>query len=1034
MSWSSCLLIGLLTVAAVTSPATVAAPGGTAARWIGISDTLFMHHTAPEAGAGTAIAQDASGFLWIGAQGGLARWDGYHFHRYTATTEPGSLPDSFILSLHVDDRGRLWIGTSAGGLVRYEPERDDFVVAAEASALSDVSVPAITSDNAGGLWIGTGAGLDHLDARGSLQRGAVSADLTRGLPRVRVQALLNDVTGALWVGTQHGLWLRKRGDAGFSVVPLGTPEGIAPAVTSLYEDSAGRIIVGTRPHGAFIIDAYGTRVIRESENVSTLQSDGVMSIVETTPGIVWLGTDGGGIVVLDTQSGITRRLRHYADTPTSLSDDEISAMYRDRSGLIWVTTATATSQHDPQSQTVVTLLGATGRSNGISQSNVYAILPRPDGRVWLSVGAGIDIIDPKWGRVRQLLPDPSRPETALPKGRVQGMIAGSNGEVYLATQQGLYRSDVAGTQVKRVNVPGRSPTAAIRALCFDAGILWIGGALDGLWTLDMHAPEKPGVLRHDAAELLHDERITSIQRGAGHSLWVGTRRGLVHVDTVTGEIEHVPVDAADPTQLPGGFVSSTLIDHRGRLWASTFGSGVQVLERRDGKGRWRFHRLGLREGLPHAGVDKLLEDSRGDIWASTDNGLAVIDGNTFAIRTLQVPEGVSIRSFWTNSGGTTQSGELLFGGVGGLSVVWPERLRRWSFHPPVVVSDVRTGSKSLPVGRFNDAPSPSVPLEISHQDRSLSVEFAALDYSAPARNRYSYRLMGFDTNWITADTNTRLATYTNLPPGHFTLELRGSNREGEWSQTLRLPIRVLPGWYQTLWFRAVAVMGAFGLIIALVQARTVYLRRRQRVLRMLIAERTAELERRSEELRESQRQLQHIAYSDPLTNLPNRRHFDDELARRVALAVRKGGVFTLLLIDLDGFKNINDTLGHDAGDAMLMTAALRLNHAVRVADCVARLGGDEFAVLLTQTCELEAIEVVCRRILTSLAEPVPFKNSMMRVTASIGSALCPTQGETVDSLYKAADVALYDAKHSGRNTWRWHNPSSSRASAVSSRT
>jgi diguanylate cyclase (GGDEF)-like protein len=215
-------------------------------------------------------------------------------------------------------------------------------------------------------------------------------------------------------------------------------------------------------------------------------------------------------------------------------------------------------------------------------------------------------------------------------------------------------------------------------------------------------------------------------------------------------------------------------------------------------------------------------------------------------------------------------------------------------------------------------------------------------------------------------------------------------------------------------------LAALALIAALVQGRTLYLRQRQRELQALVNERTAELEKRSDELRESQRQLEQIAYNDPLTGLPNRRLFDDDLKQRVALAMREASPFTLLLVDLDGFKKINDTLGHDAGDALLVTIALRLKHAVRGADRVSRLGGDEFAVILSQTSELASVELVCRRILTSLAEPVAFKDTLMRVTGSIGSAQCPSQGSSTDSLYKAADTALYDAKRSGRNKWSWY--------------
>jgi diguanylate cyclase (GGDEF)-like protein len=447
---------------------------------------------------------------------------------------------------------------------------------------------------------------------------------------------------------------------------------------------------------------------------------------------------------------------------------------------------------------------------------------------------------------------------------------------------------------------------------------------------------------------------------------------------------------------------------------------VQVLESQDAQGHWRFRRLGLRDGLPHLGVNKLLEDSHGNIWVSTDNGLAVIDGTSFKIQALGRPQGVGMRTFWTNSGAVTADGDILFGANGGLTVVRPDRVSRWTYQPPIVVTEARSGQTPLSVALFNSTRGGAPALQISSEQRALEVEFAALDYSSPERNRYAYRLQGFDADWIATEANVRLANYTNLPPGKYTLELRGSNRDGQWSAPLRIPIRVASAWYQTFGFRTAAVLIGLILISLLVQARTVYLRQRQRELQALVNERTAELEKRSDELRESQRKLELIAYNDPLTGLPNRRLFEDDLKHRVALAVRESTPFTLLLVDLDGFKKINDTLGHDAGDALLVTIALRLKHALREADRVARLGGDEFAVLLSQTSELASVELVCRRILTSLAEPVAFKDVVMRVTASIGSAQCPSQGSSTDDLYKAADTALYDAKRSGRNVWSWY--------------
>ncbi len=336
----------------------------------------------------------------------------------------------------------------------------------------------------------------------------------------------------------------------------------------------------------------------------------------------------------------------------------------------------------------------------------------------------------------------------------------------------------------------------------------------------------------------------------------------------------------------------------------------------------------------------------------------------------------------------------------------------WSYHPPIVVTDVRVGGKRVPVGSFNGSEASS-PVILSPGANSVAVEFAALDYSAPQRNRYAYRLDGFDSDWTETEPNRRLAAYTNLPPGDYSLRLRGSNRDGVWADNvLTVPVRVLPAWYQTVAFRILAGVVFFALIVAVVQGRTLYLRRARRELERQVVERTAEL-------RESQRQLQEIAYCDTLTALPNRRMFMEEFRELLVLAGLQSGRFALLLIDLDRLKHINDTLGHDVGDGLLIEAAIRLQAAVRKSDCVARLGGDEFAVLLTQNPAATDIEAVCKRIIESFAFEVLINGTKVKTSPSIGVAVYPEHGTAQDRLYKSADLALYEAKRMGGNRWCW---------------
>jgi diguanylate cyclase (GGDEF)-like protein len=198
-----------------------------------------------------------------------------------------------------------------------------------------------------------------------------------------------------------------------------------------------------------------------------------------------------------------------------------------------------------------------------------------------------------------------------------------------------------------------------------------------------------------------------------------------------------------------------------------------------------------------------------------------------------------------------------------------------------------------------------------------------------------------------------------------------------------------------------------------VQIRTIYLRKARRELERVVIERTAEL-------RESQRQLQQIAYCDTLTALPNRRMFMEEFRELLVLAGLQSGRFALLLIDLDRLKQINDTLGHDVGDALLIEAAIRLQAAVRKSDCVARLGGDEYAILLTQNPAASDIEAVCKRIVDNFALEVVVNGVSVRTSPSIGVAVFPDHGTAQDPLYKSADLALYEAKRMGGNTYCWY--------------
>ncbi|WP_395704089.1 diguanylate cyclase domain-containing protein [Aquabacterium sp.] len=983
---------------------------GTAAAATGslAGGAAFQHAISSAFGGGMALAEDAQGFIWLGTQAGLVRWDGYLERAYLADpARADALPDSYVSTLHVDAAGRLWVGTNAGGLARYDPRTDSFERVADPQGLVGSEAAAFADRSPGSLWVGGSRGLAWLDLS-TMTLQAVPLPATVG----RVKALWAGRGGALWVAGEGGLWRRAAADSAFVPIGLPTRDGRRPRAARLLEDSQGNLWVGTRLRGAYVVRPGATvgTPVHEKQH-GDLSSDTVQGLVEAQPGEVWIGTYGNGIVRVDLAGHRSQRERHDATQPSSLVDDSVGALLRSRSGLVWVATNYALSRHDPRQDLTDALYGGPGKP--VRSNNVPAVLGLRDGRIWLATGeSGAQILDPALGRVTELRPNAARPETALPKARVIALAQVPGDEVWIGTQGGLFRARPDGDGLSRVHLPDVPPTTEIWALYVQDGTLWMGGQ-DGLWALDLSQP--PGSPRVRRIAVPGGTRVTALTATSG-VLWVGTNDGLGRLNEAAARVDMLPSDPRDPSALPGGMVSSLAVDRQGRLWVATFGRGVQVASGTNARGAMAFRRLSTLDGLPHNGVDALVVDREGLVWASTDDGLARVDPATLDVRAFRAGQNVGLTLFWTGAGSTLPGGELLFGGQGGLLVVHPERVRAEPAPPPPVITEASVGGRAVPAARLMDGAGVVLPADAP----SLTVEFASLAFTDRDQLRYAYQLEGFDSDWVAAPPQRRLASYTNLAAGRYTLKLRVARPRDGWSAPLTLAVQVQSHWYQHPVAQVVAGLLAIGLLLGVERVRMLVMRRRQARLEALVARRTAELERRTSELHASRAQLEQMAFFDGMTGLPNRRWFADDLRRTVAEVQRGGEGFAVALVDLDRFKEVNDRFGHDAGDAVLVEVARRLREALRAGDRAARLGGDEFvAVLRPIGDDLDALAAVCGRIVEALAQPIALPDGQKAsLGCSVGVARCPLDATDVDRLLKAADLAMYEAKAAGRGQWR----------------
>ncbi|WP_156491331.1 bifunctional diguanylate cyclase/phosphodiesterase, partial [Erythrobacter sp. HI0074] len=173
---------------------------------------------------------------------------------------------------------------------------------------------------------------------------------------------------------------------------------------------------------------------------------------------------------------------------------------------------------------------------------------------------------------------------------------------------------------------------------------------------------------------------------------------------------------------------------------------------------------------------------------------------------------------------------------------------------------------------------------------------------------------------------------------------------------------------------------------------------------------------------DGENRIAHIAMHDALTNLANRRQFTEALAGECNAIDSGGQPFALMMVDLDRFKPINDTLGHPAGDLVLQRIANRLKLAARSGDIVARIGGDEFAIIAFGVTGVAAAAEIAERVVEVLSRPMVIDGNVVEISGSVGVALAPDHGTEPDALVQHADIALYSAKHHGKQTYRVFEP------------
>ncbi len=798
------------------------------------------------------ILQDRRGYLWFATEDGLNRWDGHRFTVFrNVAGNSRSLSYNDLKCIREDRAGMLWIGTFEGGLNRLDPATGDVTRfrhdPADATSLPANIVRSLCEDRDGRMWVGTqGGGLARLDpGTGRFERFRHDAGDPASLASDDVRALLLDRDGVLWAGTWGGGL--DRFDAARRTFVHVEDERSGPApllVGALLEDRSGTLWAGTYGEGLFAYDA-GTRRLVKRPKGAILPSLLVKALAEDHEGRLWVATDGGGLARLDRKSGAVSVHRHDPSVPGSLATDRVWSVYEDRSKVLWAGTYGGGLnaldlgrkkflhvKHDPRDP------------DSLGHDIVWSFHEDPDGTLWVGTdSAGLQRWDRRRNVFRGYRHDPADP-SSLSHDTVRAVYGDSGGSLWVATNGGgLDRLDRATGRFTHHRHDPRDPGSLahdeLRAVYEDrAGTLWVatyGGGLDrldrdtGRFVHHRHDPSDPSSLSNDF--------VRCVLEDAAGGLWVGTQGGgLNRLDRGTGAFTRWRADPSDPGSLSSDYVFALHEDGAGNLWAGTYGGGLNRRDARTG----RFERVTAADGLSSDAVYGILEDERGRLWVSTNRGLTEFDPRARAFHTWDVRDGLQSDEF--NGGAFLRSarGEMLFGGIGGFNAFFPSEIVARTDPAPAVLTELLLANRPVPVGgkaggrvllsRFVGYADEVV---LSHEDDLVSIEFSALHFAAPRKVRYSYRLDGFDRDWVPAGAEQRVATYTGLPPGGYVFRVKASNPDGVWGEEeARLRIVVTPPFWGTWWFRAPAAL-------ALAALSAVLLRRRMRTVRLEAAMRAA---------------------------------------------------------------------------------------------------------------------------------------------------------------------------------------------------
>lgn len=792
------------------------------------------------------IVQDHKGFIWIATANGLNRYDGYEIITYKNNpTDSNSLISNDVLRLFRDKDDNLWIGTNKG-VQLYNKEKNNFYHFEETEK---AYVNCIYQDSKNDIFISGREAILKYDRN---QNRFIKLNINNHW--TVISTIHEDSKNRLWIGTGQGLWILDKTTlaAQFqSHIPFKN-------VTNIFLDSKKALWFTSREDGVMrynIADSSYTNYKREFGNSNTLPGNHILSIYEDSFNRIWLGFDNDGLSILDQKDNKIYSFFNSEADDQSLIFNSVYSIYSDRNNNIWLGSyggAELVKKYKFQHIKRDVL-----NPNSLNHSNVISFCEDHLGNIWIGTdGGGLNLWNKKEGTFKHYTYDRNNPNS-IGGNAITDLLEDSKGNLWIAIWGGGLNMFDRKTETF-IRYEHNPKTNSIMqnnlfALYEDKqGTIWISTARG----LDSFNPKTQTFEHFNIPNTGLSDLIGDIIEDKQGNLWIGGFAGLYTLNRETKTVTPFLHNPKDNKTISNDMVYNFHEDKNGNLWIATSG-GLNLYNPKTKS----FSAYRKKDGLPSDGIYGILEDVNGDLWLSTANGIAHFNPKTQKSKSFSISDGLQGNEFKIKAFLKLKNGEMLFGGANGFNVFHPNKIKENPLIPSVVITNFKIFNEEVAIGENSPLKTQiteAKKINLSYEQSVISLDFAALNYTSSEKNQYAYILEGLEDKWNYVG-HKRSATYTNLDPGEYIFKVKASNNDGKWNEEgTSIKISIRPPYWETWWFRTVAILAVLGSIILWIKWRIDAIAKQKTILEEQVKLRTAEILVQKEELASQAMQLQEI--------------------------------------------------------------------------------------------------------------------------------------------------------------------------------